>query len=398
METIRELYRIGYGPSSSHTMGPRHAAELFLAQHKDAASFRVTLYGSLAATGKGHLTDQAIRETLGRDRTAISWNPETKLPAHPNAMKIEALNSQSQITGETIVYSTGGGAIRFEGQTRNSPSPYPIAKMDNILQWSETYGKTLWQYVVESEGESLRDHLRDVWNTMQEAISRGLENEGSLPGELHLARKAYSYSMKSKNFAGELKKYSFVFAFALAVSEENAAGGKVVTAPTCGSCGILPAVLKCLQEMYGFTDQRIHNALATAGLIGNLIKFNGSISGAEVGCAGEVGAACAMAAGAAAQLLGGSPPQIEYAAEMGLEHHLGLTCDPILGLVQIPCIERNAMAAARALECATYAILSDGKHRISFDNIVDTMTFTGRDISSSYRETSEAGLAKTFKG
>lgn len=396
MESIKELYRIGYGPSSSHTMGPKQAAETFKKKHPEAERFNVILYGSLAATGKGHLTDKAVRDTLGPEKTSIIWKPEIQLPFHPNGMELEALDKNGKLLDRWRVYSVGGGAIREEDAAESPEKIYPLTRMTEILEWTDNFGKTLWEYVMESEPDSLRPYLETVWKTMQKSINQGLENEGSLPGDLHLRRKAYTYHIKSKNFSGELKKFSFVFSYALAVSEENAAGGKVVTAPTCGSCGVVPAVLKCLQEMYLFSDQKIIYALATAGLIGNLVKHNGSISGAEVGCAGEVGTACAMAAGAAAQLLGGSPHQVEYAAEMGLEHHLGLTCDPIMGLVQIPCIERNAMAASRALECATYASLSDGKHRITFDNVVETMTCTGRDLSASYRETSQAGLAQTW--
>jgi len=231
---------------------------------------------------------------------------------------------------------------------------------------------------------------------MKEAIAEGLEQEGVLPGTLKVARKASTYYVKANNVGLVFGQIGLAFAYALAVSEQNASGGKVVTAPTCGSCGVLPAVLMFLQKQYNFSDKRILNALATAGLIGNLIKTNASISGAEVGCQGEIGTACAMAAGAAIQLLGGSPAQIEYAAEMGLEHHLGLTCDPIGGYVQIPCIERNAVAAARALECASYSMFSDGKHRIPFDTVVETMNITGRDLQASYRETSTGGLAKEW--
>ncbi len=397
METIRNLYRIGYGPSSSHTMGPRNAAEKFKQKNEHASKFMVTLYGSLAATGKGHLTDTAIKEVFEPRNLEITWKPDEVLPLHPNGMEFKALDSNGDIIDSWRVYSMGGGAIRDENGVEDSPHIYPLTTMKEILDYADESGKTLWEYVMETEGETIKDFLGEVWGAMLSAINNGLEREGVLPGSLHLQRKASSYYIKSRNFGGELKNVGAVYAYALAVSEENASGGQVVTAPTCGSCGVLPAILLCLQDIYHLSDTKIIQALATAGLIGNLIKFNGSISGAEVGCGGEVGAACAMAAGAAAQLLGGFPSQVEYAAEMGLEHHLGLTCDPVGGLVQIPCIERNAMAAARAIECAIYATFSDGKHRVSFDNVVETMTRTGRDLSASYRETSTAGLARTME-
>ncbi|MCP4152168.1 MAG: L-serine ammonia-lyase [bacterium] len=397
MESIRELFRIGYGPSSSHTMGPRTAAQRFKTKHPDAESYVATLYGSLAATGIGHLTDKAIVDVFRPRATEIIWKPETVLPFHTNGMEFEAVDAKGKRHSKWRIYSVGGGAIKEENETLSpKKSFYKMNKMAELLTWTDKYGCSLWEYVFECEG-GIRTFLEEIWSIMLIAIHNGRENEGALPGGLHLQRKASSYNIKSKTFSGGLKNFSFVFAYALAVAEENAAGGKIVTAPTCGSCGVLPAALYMLQEMYHFSDIKIINALATAGLLGNLIKHNASIAGAEVGCAGEIGSACAMAAGAAAQLLGGSPNQVEYAAEMGLEHHLGLTCDPVSGLVQIPCIERNAMAASRALECATYAILSDGKHRIPFDDVVLTMYRTGRDLRDSYKETSTAGLAKTWK-
>ena len=393
---MSQLFRIGYGPSSSHTMGPSFAARKFKEKNPTAEKFVVTLYGSLASTGKGHMTDKAISHVFQPKKSEIIWEPDHPLPFHPNGMDFEALDNNGQSINRWRVYSVGGGAIREENQIHPPRSIYPLTKMAEILVYSENTGKPLWEYAIECEGDAIRDYLQEVWSAMLLALHQGLETEGALPGGLGLQRKAGSYYIKAKNIGEELKQESFVFAYALAVAEENSSGGQVVTAPTCGSCGVLPAVLYWMQKMYHFSDNRIINALATAGLIGNLVKFNGSISGAEVGCAGEMGTACAMAAGAATQLLGGSPSQIEYAAEMGLEHHLGLTCDPVKGLVQIPCIERNAMAASRALQCATYAILSDGKHRIPFDQVVETMTRTGRDLSASYRETSKAGLADTW--
>lgn len=400
MKTIKELYRIGTGPSSSHTMGPRKAAELFLARHPEAVSFKVTLYGSLAATGKGHMTDVAILDTLEPAAPVeIVWQPKVFLPFHPNGMTFAAYNNEGKITENWTVYSVGGGALS-EGEknpTVDTPSIYEMNKMTDILLWCEQTGKTYWEYVAECEESDIWDFLEEVWRTMKEAVHRGLDAEGVLPGPLNLRRKASSYHIRATGYKSPLQSRGLVFAYALAVSEENASGGKIVTAPTCGSCGVIPAVLYHLQQSREFSDTRILRALATAGLIGNIVKKNASISGAEVGCQGEIGVACAMASGAANQLFGGSPAQIEYAAEMGLEHHLGMTCDPVCGLVQIPCIERNAYAAARALDANIYSTFTDGIHRVSFDKVVEVMRQTGHDLPSLYKETGEGGLAKDYK-
>lgn len=393
METIAKIYKIGYGPSSSHTMAPRKAAETFLNKYLEAIKFRVTLYGSLAATGKGHLTDQTLFEVFGRSKLEIRWEPSVFLPFHPNGMKFEALDPQNNIIGEWTTYSVGGGDISDENSKLETKQVYEMSFLTDILKWCETNGRTFWEYVELCEEPEIWKHLSNVWNIMKESIQRGIENEGVLPGSIKLPRKASSYLIKSRSSHGTLQSRSVVFAYALAVSEENAGGGEIVTAPTCGSCGVIPAVLYHMQTRYGVSDQKIIRALATAGLIGNVVKENASISGAQVGCQGEIGTACAMASAAATQLFGGTPAQIEYAAEMGLEHHLGLTCDPVAGLVQIPCIERNAFAAARALDSCAYAILSDGKHRVSFDKTVITMKQTGNDLPSLYKETSEGGLA-----
>lgn len=397
MQTIEKIFKIGYGPSSSHTMGPLKAANVFLEKNPNAARYRVTLYGSLAATGKGHLTDKALLDRIGEQKLELVWEPDIFLPFHPNGMKFEAIDGQDNILDQWTAYSVGGGDIACEDSQEESTSIYSMNTMDDILQWCKENGRTLWEYVEICEGPAIWDYLAKIWVTMQDAIKRGVDNEGVLPGEIKLPRKASSYLVKAKSSQGSLQSRSLVFAYALAVSEENAAGGLIVTAPTCGSCGTLPAVLYHMQERYGFSTQKILRALATAGLIGNLIKENASISGAEVGCQGEIGAACSMASGAAAQLFGGSPYQIEYAAEMGLEHHLGLTCDPVAGLVQIPCIERNAFAAARALDSSAFAAHSDGVHRVSFDKVVRVMKQTGKDLPSLYRETSLGGLALKIK-
>ena len=393
MESIREIYKIGHGPSSSHTMGPAKAAKKFLDKHLHAGSFKVWLYGSLAATGKGHLTDVAICEVFGNRPIELVWEPDIFLPKHPNALKFEALGQDHQVTDSWIVYSIGGGAIIDDQTELETKNIYPLSTLEDILNWCHENGKQLWEFVEDQEGLEIWDYLAEVWKVMDDAIARGLKKEGTLPGGLMLPRKASSFNLKAQNFSGPFKKRSKLFAYALAVSEENASGGLIVAAPTCGACGVIPAVMKHYQKVYNADLQQIYKALATAGLIGNLIKHNASISGAEVGCQGEIGTACAMASAAANQLMGGTINQIEYAAEMGIEHHLGLTCDPVAGLVQIPCIERNAFAAERALAHNTYALMSDGRHRISFDQVVETMYKTGKDLSNYYKETSKAGLA-----
>ena len=396
MKTIREIYRIGYGPSSSHTMGPRKAAEIFVGRTQEAASYVVTLYGSLAATGKGHMTDVAILDVL--KNAAIRWEPGVFLPYHPNGMKFDALDTDGKVIDSWTVYSVGGGALEEDGKQGDElPEIYHLNTMTEILRYCEESGKSFWEYVEECEGKEIWDYLRDVWQVMCEAIERGIDAEGVLPGPLHLARKAASYYVKATGYRDNVRTRALVFAYALAVSEENAAGGRIVTAPTCGSCGVLPSVLYHVGKSKNFSEPRILRALATAGLFGNVAKHNASISGAEVGCQGEVGVACAMAAAAATQLFGGTPSQIEYAAEMGLEHHLGMTCDPVCGLVQIPCIERNAYAAARALDTNVYASFSDGLHRVSFDKVVEVMKETGHDLPSLYKETAQGGLAKEYR-
>lgn len=395
METIRNLYKIGNGPSSSHTMGPRKAALQFLETTSGAARYEVTLYGALAATGKGHLTDKAILDVLSPAAPAeIVWKPDTVLPFHTNGMVFRAFDSAGTEMRSWTVYSIGGGDILEEGQERRAgKSIYGMTHIKDILAWCGETGHSYWEYVEMTEGPGIWDYLAEVWKVMKEAVERGIEAEGVLPGGLGVRRKAVSYYVHAAGYASSLKSRGLVYAYALAVSEENAAGGRIVTAPTCGSCGIVPAVLYHLHTSKGFSEKRILRALATAGLFGNVVKYNASVSGAEVGCQGEVGVACAMAAAAASQLFGGTPAQIEYSAEMGLEHHLGLTCDPVCGLVQIPCIERNAYAAARALDANLYAAFSDGRHSVDFDRIVEVMKQTGHDIPSLYKETALGGLA-----
>ena len=400
MKTLKELFKIGKGPSSSHTMGPQKAAKIFLENNRGASSFEVTLYGSLAATGKGHMTDIAIIEVLEPIAPVrIIWKPDVFLPFHPNGMKFKSLTNDEKPINEWTVYSIGGGALsegKGDDDMFNSPEVYDMNSMTEIMKWCERTGRNYWEYVQLCEDSSLWDYLEVVWIKMKESLERGLKREGRLPGPLNLPRKAPTYYVKATGYKQSLQTRGLVYAYALAVSEENASGGTIVTAPTCGACGVLPAVLYHISKSHEFTDKQILHALATAGLVGNIVKKNASISGADVGCQGEVGVACAMASAASCQLFGGSPSQIEYAAEMGLEHHLGMTCDPICGLVQIPCIERNAFAATRALDSNLYAAFSDGSHRVSFDRVVEVMKRTGHDIPSLYKETSEGGLAKGF--
>lgn len=402
MKSLKELFRIGRGPSSSHTMGPQHAAQIFAARWPEAKAFEVSLYGSLAATGRGHMTDVAIEDVLSPIAPVhINWNPHTFLPFHPNGMTFVARDGEGQALDEWTVYSIGGGALsegKKEGDMFSATAErYQLNSFSDIKKWCYRNGSGYWEYVRNSEEPDFEDFLMDVWDTMKAAVERGIDQEGVLPGPLHLPRKAAKYYTKARGYRASLQSRGLVFAYALAVSEENAAGGIIVTAPTCGACGVVPGVLYHLYQNHGFSDQRILHALATAGLVGNVVKQNASISGADVGCQGEVGVACAMASAAACQLFGGSPAQIEYAAEMGLEHHLGMTCDPVCGMVQIPCIERNAFAAARALDANLYAAFSDGHHSVSFDRVVEVMKETGHDLPSVYKETSEGGLAKDFQ-
>ena len=400
MDTIKHLFRIGYGPSSSHTMGPQRAAEIFYHKNPNANRYLVTLYGSLAATGKGHMTDRAINDVLGIERTTIVWQPDIMLPYHPNGMEFESLDEAGNVTDDWTVYSVGGGRIDDKGD-RIPPETvsniYPHHNMREIQNYLNENGMNFWEYVEECEGSEIWDYLREIWHVMSDAVDRGVRSEGMIPGGLGITRKANLYFRRS-----QLTREGFIHstpmsAFALAVSEENATGGKIVTAPTCGSCGVVPAILRYFQLKMDITENNILRALATAGVFGNVVKHTGSISGAEVGCQGEIGVACAMAAAAASYFYSGTSRQIEYAAESGLEHHLGLTCDPVAGLVQVPCIERNAAAANAALFAAQFVMFSDGTHRVSFDDVIEVMMHTGIDMPRLYRETSEGGLAKVYR-
>ncbi len=393
MESIKSIYRIGNGPSSSHTMGPKKASEQFLKRYPNAHHYTVTLYGSLAATGEGHLTDVAIESVFGKDNVTLKWEPKTFMKRHPNALLFEAEDTAGKKPGEWIAYSIGGGAIVDDHTEVEEEHIYPFANLGEILRYCNKNGMHIWELAEAYEKPDINEYLQEVWEVMKDSVERGLQNEGVLPSHLKLPRKAASYYIKANAYKGSMKKRALVFAYALAVSEENAAGGQIVTAPTCGSSGVMPSVLYYLQQQHKFPEVKIRRALATAGIIGSVVKKNASISGAEVGCQGEIGTACAMASAATTQLFGGTIFQVENSAEMGLEHHLGLTCDPVAGLVQIPCIERNAFAAARALNHNAYAMLNDGRHRISFDKIVQTMKQTGHDLPNLYKETSAGGLA-----
>ena len=400
MKSIRDIYKIGKGPSSSHTMGPERAARIFLQEHPDAEAYRVLLYGSLSKTGLGHGTDRVLREVLGEDRTEIVFVKEDPADIkHPNTLDFFATVGGAEV-GPMRVQSVGGGDIVIEGREAalDEDEVYPENSFAEIAQFCKWRGLRLWEYVELSEGPEIWTYLAKVWKTMRWAIADGLSTTGILPGGLNLERKAkILYEQVSKNQLLQVRETRTICAYAFAVSEQNADNGTIVTAPTCGSCGIVPAVLRYMQEYHGYSDEQILHALATAGIIGNLIKRNASISGAECGCQAEVGAACSMAAAALAELNDMSIEQIEYAAEIALEHHLGLTCDPICGLVQIPCIERNAVAAMRAMNALNLAWFLYGTRNISFDMVVKTMYQTGINIAHAFRETSEGGLARLYR-
>ena len=397
MQSLRYLFRIGRGPSSSHTMGPLAAAKRFLAENPGAQRYKVILYGSLAKTGKGHMTDAVLEEAFAGKACEIVFDFETPTERHPNMMDFYAYSFGNEVVQKRF-YSVGGGEVLAEWEKPSDHAEvYKFNSFTEISEYCREHDIRIWQYVEECEGKEIWTYLTDVWTTMQNAIKSGLVAEGVLHGGIGTKRKArYLFRQKHIDESEETKANRLICAYAYAVSEHNASGGTIVTAPTCGACGVVPAVLKFLQTKRNFSDTEIIHALATAGIIGNLIKTNASISGAECGCQAEIGTACSMAAAAAAELYELDLDQIEYAAEMSIEHHLGLTCDPVLGLVQIPCIERNAIAAMRALNAVNLADFLADSRQISFDMIVDTMYETGKDLKVMYRETSEGGLAKKF--
>lgn len=398
MQSLKELYKIGNGPSSSHTMGPKRATEMFKNKNPLADKFEVKLYGSLALTGKGHLTDYIIKETLKPIQTIIEFDTEMECNVHPNTFDIIAYKNE-KVIDKARVYSTGGGNVKIEGDIEcEKPEVYELNKYQDIKSYCMKNNISLCEYVYEVEGkEEIVSYLREVWHTMESAVNRGLHTKGIIPGKLKLDRRASQmYELKLENETSEIKRSRLLNSFAYAVSEENASGNVIVTAPTCGSAGVLPAVLYYFKDQENYSDEKLIEALAVAGLIGNIVKKNASISGAECGCQAEIGTACSMAAAATAYLLNLDLDRIENAAECAMEHHLGLTCDPIYGYVQIPCIERNAVAAVRAVECAYLSMFLKQTRFVPFDMVVETMYETGKDLSSHYRETSEGGLAKKY--
>ncbi len=397
MPSVRDIYKIGSGPSSSHTIGPEKACKRFLEEHPDADEIRVVLYGSLAKTGTGHGTDGVIKRTLAPKKNTVIFDIST-VTEHPNTMDIISYKCGKK-TDTVRVISIGGGDIVYAGQPEKSQKTvYDLFTFSDISDYCKTRGIALWQYVFSLEGESLRSYLKTVWEQMKRSVKAGLSDEGVLPGGLGVQKKARQlYMAQHIDESAETRENRLICAYAFAVSEQNASGKTIVTSPTCGSAGGLPALLYYEQQKRDLSDEQVIRALATAGLIGNLIKTNASISGAECGCQAEIGSACAMAAAAIGQLFDLSVEKIEYAAEIALEHHLGLTCDPVCGLVQIPCIERNAVAAMRALNAVNLASFLWNTRKISFDSIVKTMGETGRDLPSIYRETAAGGMAKNYK-
>ena len=398
MRSIREIYKIGVGPSSSHTMGPERAARIFLERYPQAEHFRVVLYGSLSKTGVGHGTDRVLLHTLGEDRTKLIFSQESWEGMHPNTMDLSAFVDDIEI-GTMRIESIGGGDIRIPGERMDLGEEvyieHSFAEIADFCKWR--YIHTLSEYVELNEGPEIWDFLMEVWQVMKRAIADGLKAEGTLPGGLNVQRKAkYLYEQIPKEQIPALLEFQKIAAYAYAVAEQNADNGTIVTAPTCGACGVVPAVLKYAQDVKGFTDEQIIRGLATAGIIGNLTKTNASISGAECGCQAEVGTACSMAAAALAELFEQDLDQVEYAAEVAMEHHLGLTCDPICGLVQIPCIERNAVAAVRAMNACNLSYFLTGSRNISYDMVCRAMKETGIHLDHRFRETSEGGLAKLY--
>lgn len=398
MKSLKYLYKIGRGPSSSHTMGPDKAARYFKNAHPDADSYKVILYGSLSSTGKGHKTDEAILDIFEGDEIDLVFGDgETENLPHENTMEFYAYKNGEQVGFDRIM-SVGGGAIVIEGKPElDEEDVYPLRTFGQIADYCSCHNMRLWEYVEKYEGEEIWNYLHEIWKAMKNAVNAGLSTRGVLDGGLGVERKAqYLYNQSHIDESEITKENRLVCAYAFAVSEHNAGGGVIVTAPTCGACAVLPSVLKYMQDKKSFTDDQICRALAVGGLVGNLVKTNASISGAECGCQAEIGTACSMAAAALCELFGMGIGQIEYAAEVAMEHMLGLTCDPVCGLVQIPCIERNAVAAMRAINALSLANFLSTTRKISFDTVVETMYRTGKDLNAMYRETSQGGLAVLY--
>lgn len=390
------MFQVGYGPSSSHTMGPAKAVKIIKDQTPDLDYYEITLYNSLALTGKGHLTEEAIKESISPCQ--VTFLTSIDIHKHPNTLIIKGYKEHCLIV-EKEVQSVGGGRIVFVGEEEKEPSIYPLNTFKEIKNYCRNHRMSLADYVYMIEGEGFDEFLESIWETMKTAIINGISTRGVLPGPLKMKRKAPDlYSRNPEQEVPEITENRLVSSYAFAVSEENASGGIIVTAPTCGACGVLPAVLYYMHEKHQVvTKERILRGLAVAGLIGNLIKHNASISGAVAGCQAEIGSACAMASAAHATLFNLSMDQVEYAAEIAIEHHLGLTCDPVNGYVQIPCIERNAVAALRAIDACGLAYFLTDSRKISFDMVVQTMYQTGLDMNTSYKETSQGGLAQYYK-
>ena len=402
MQSLHELYKIGRGPSSSHTMGPERAVISVKKLYPNADFFKVTLFGSLALTGEGHGTDRIIEETFEPIKCEIVFDKVSPCNIHPNTMDIEAYE-KCILLGKKRVYSVGGGTIVFEGESNPDTEimhkeVYPLNTFTEISEYCANKNIRIWEYVEECEGKEIWDYLAKIWQQMKESIRQGLITTGVLPGGLGTQRRAQIlFNQKHIDESAQTRENRLVCSYAFAVGEQNAGGGTIVTAPTCGACGVVPSVLKYMQEKNHFSDEDILHALATGGIIGNIIKKNASISGAECGCQAEIGTACSMAAGALAELFEMGLNQIEYAAEVAMEHHLGLTCDPIGGLVQIPCIERNAVAAMRSINALSLANFLASSSKLRFDMVVKVMYETGKNLLSEYRETSSGGLAKHYK-
>ena len=398
MQSLKMLYKIGKGPSSSHTMGPQYAAEYINENYPDAAFVKVILYGSLALTGEGHGTDKVLKETIAAPNEIVLNTEEKDLP-HPNTLDFVVFDKDKNEIANVRAMSIGGGEIRIEGVPAvTAPEVYPQKNFDEIKEYCLMHHLRLSDYVANYEGEAIFMFLKSVWEQMKMTVREGLAMEGVLPGGLEVERKAkYLYAQRHMDETPETRENRLVCAYAYAASEQNAGGGTITTAPTCGASGVLPAVLFYMQEKKGYTDFEIAKALAAAGIVGNVVKQNASISGAEAGCQAEIGTACSMAAAALAELHFMDLDQIEYAAENAMEHYLGLTCDPVCGLVQIPCIERNAVAAMRAINALSLANFLTSTRKVKFDTVVETMYQTGKDLKHHYRETSEGGLAVNYQ-
>ena len=397
MKSLKYLYKIGRGPSSSHTMGPDKAARYFKNEYPDADSYKAVLYGSLSGTGKGHKTDEAILDVFDGEIEVVFGDIETENLPHENTMEFFAYKNGEEIARQRIM-SVGGGAIVIEGKPElGEEDVYPLRTFGQISDYCMRNNMRLWEYVEKYEGKEIWEYLHEIWKAMKNSINEGLSTRGVLDGGLGVERKAqYLYNQSHIDESDITKENRLVCAYAFAASEHNAGGGVIVTAPTCGACAVLPSVLKYMQDKKGFTDEQVCRALAVGGLVGNLVKTNASISGAECGCQAEIGTACSMAAAALCELFGMGLGQIEYAAEVAMEHMLGLTCDPVCGLVQIPCIERNAVAAMRAINALSLANFLSNTRKISFDTVVETMYQTGKDLNAMYRETSQGGLAVLY--